>query len=126
MLDNYLGLTQLGKINVSPDGKKIVFSAGKPVTSGNNRDWQKQIYLADLDNQEVSELTPADKVCTSPDWSPDGTHISWIMQADGIPNIWIMDQDGKNGERVTHSEARLSAINGRLTVLSWLTLRPMS
>jgi TolB protein len=36
-----------------------------------------------------------------PDWSPDGSRIAFASNRDGNENIYVMDSDGENAERIT-------------------------
>jgi TolB protein len=41
-----------------------------------------------------------------PDWSPDGTKISFVTNRDGNDEIYVMDADGTNPTRMTTDDGR--------------------
>lgn len=79
----------------SPDGTKIVFSA--------NRD----IFLMDRNGNDIRNITnnPGNDNNHSPSWSPDGNYIAFTSdREDTETEIYIMNSDGTNPQRITHNE----------------------
>ncbi len=80
---------------LSPDGKKVVFTAGdENVMSG----WE--IYVLDIASGVETRLTTNDVIDAHPDWSPSGLRLcfsSW-RDAGGNPtaaaDIYVMNADG--------------------------------
>lgn len=73
---NYLPITQLSTGNwddsdpaLSPDGNWLVFTS--------NRSGEWDIYLWDLLNNSIQQITNSPDVETSPDWSPDNQWITY-------------------------------------------------
>ena len=71
-------------VDVSPDGKTIVF------------DMLGDIYSMPLSGGEVTPLTNGIEWNFQPAFSPDGQHIAFISDRDGNDNIWVMDREGDN------------------------------
>ena len=76
----------------------------------------EDIYLADLVNNQlvnIKRLTtdPGQDLETS--WSPDGMHIAWATNRNGLLSLYVMNPDGTNAQRVTPS------INSDLFYPSW-------
>jgi Tol biopolymer transport system component len=46
---------------------------------------------------------PSDAADTGPVWSPDGAKIAFTSDRTGVWQIYVMDADGANVERVTNS-----------------------
>jgi Tol biopolymer transport system component len=77
----------------SPDGKKLAFASNR---DGGDFD----IYLLDLDENSIVNLTQTDIIDCSPVWSLSGAHIAYIsgydlaiMYADGTNKVYIDEED---------------------------------
>ena len=67
-----------------------------------NRDVDPEIYLMDYDGSNLVQLTYNNVADSSPDWSPDGTHIVYSSNLiDDVREIYVMDADGENIVRLT-------------------------
>jgi len=85
-------------VDVSPDGKTIVF------------DLLGDIYSMPLNGktgQNATLLTSDIAWQMQPKFSPDGKHIAFTSDQGGGDNIWVMDLDGKNAKAVTNETFRL-------------------
>ena len=83
----------IGYLDWSPDGKKLVFSAK---TNG-----QWEIVIVDVvTKQHIILQTPESEI--DPDWSPDGTRLAYTLTADeSTKTIYIMNVDGTNKVQLT-------------------------
>ncbi len=81
----------------SPDGSKIAFTCRNniPGTGGG-------ICVMESDGSNIERLTSADD--WEPAWSPDGSQIAFASLRDGNPELYIMDADGKNPQRLTDNQ----------------------
>jgi Tol biopolymer transport system component len=106
---NVQRLTQHAGSNIqadwSPDGKQLVFDSTR------NGSWE--IFVMDADGSNVQRLTHNDKVDARPVWSPDGQRIVFHSNRDGSLDqpgayseyeIYVMDADGGNVERITSND----------------------
>lgn len=83
--------------DVSPDGKKVAFSS--------ERNGIYHIYVIDVDEKNLTQLTTEQVGDFSPRWSPDGELISFSRTGD----IYIMASDGSNQRQVTEAEPEQTA-----------------
>ena len=66
------------------------------------RDANNEIYVMDADGGNQENLTNNPAYDADPDWSPDGTKITFVSSRDGgVSQIHVMDADGKNLIRLT-------------------------
>ena len=82
-------------LDVSPDGKSIVF------------DLLGDIYKISSDGGKATILRKGLAFEIQPRFSPDGKHISFTSDAGGGDNIWIMNSDGSDAKQITKENFRL-------------------
>ncbi|MGX9461417.1 amidohydrolase family protein [Shewanella sp. A14] len=82
-------------VNVSPDGKYIVF------------DLLGDIYQMPISGGAAKPLAQGIAWQMQPVYSPDGKYIAFTSDEDGGDNIWIMNADGTNPRPVTNETFRL-------------------
>lgn len=94
----------------SPDGRKIAY-----VSNGMTN--TPQIFVSSFDGSDVKQLTSTalqgwdsgfpNFGNHSPQWTPDGKKIVYVSETnDGLPEIYIMSNDGSGKTRLTDAERR--------------------
>jgi TolB protein len=88
----------------SPDGRRLAFSSGR---KGN-----LDIYVMECVNPparcgggKVTQLTTSRGFEEWPAWSPDGRRLAFVSDRDGNVEIYVMDTDGQNQQRLTQNPA---------------------
>lgn len=82
-------------LDVSPDGKTIVF------------DMLGDIYSMPINGGEAKVLRTGFPYEVQPRFSPDGKKISFTSDAGGGDNIWTMNADGSDAKQITKENYRL-------------------
>jgi Tol biopolymer transport system component len=78
---------------VSPDGSRLLFLS--------NRGGNVDIYVADIDGGNITQLTDTATEEYSADWSPDGSQILYASSESGNDDVWVMNADGSNPVQLT-------------------------
>jgi imidazolonepropionase-like amidohydrolase/Tol biopolymer transport system component len=82
-------------LDVSPDGKKIVF------------DLLGDIFIMPVEGGKATILRQGPAYEVQPRFSPDGKKISFTSDAGGGDNIWVMNTDGSEAKQITKEDFRL-------------------
>ncbi len=78
---------------VSPDGKWILFVGSSKITTDKFAYWNTDIYVAQTDGTNFTQITYHAADDLSPVWSKDGKYIYFVSQRgsrEGAANIWRM------------------------------------
>ncbi|MCD6162038.1 MAG: PD40 domain-containing protein [candidate division Zixibacteria bacterium] len=81
----------------SPDGSKIAFASDRPVDNSIDTSdtsfvyGNYNIFIYDLDSNNIESLTNDDTKSFQPDYSPDGDMLAYVSYRNGIANIYIHD-----------------------------------
>jgi len=106
----YLGVRHITHPRVSPDGKWLVFAGvdtlkskrlpkyDRPISDSLN-----DIYLYNLETKELRQLTNTDACDRDPEWFPTGDKIIFSSNRDGNFELYTMDLNGKNLQRITYT-----------------------
>jgi Tol biopolymer transport system component len=66
---------------------------------------QADIYLINLANGEIQQLTNDSATDSEPSWSLDGRSLAFSSSRDGNEEIYIMDMDSRDVQRLTFDSA---------------------
>jgi TolB protein len=78
----------------SPDGQRVAFMSYE-------RAGHWDIYLLDVETQEVSPLVVGERSAGLPVWSPDGQWIAFMLEQSGVWGIYVIPADGGDAIKVT-------------------------
>jgi Tol biopolymer transport system component len=81
----------------SPDGKRIAFAS--------DRNGYMEIWVANSDGSNATQLTTLASRSASPSWSPDSEKIVFDSLASGNSDIWMISAEGRLPKRLTTNGA---------------------
>ena len=94
---------------ISPDGKKIVYVRRFADAATDKR--YSNLWIINADGTDHRPLTTGNRSDFSPRWSPDGTRIGFLSDADGKQQIYVRWMDTGQTARITNLEDSPEAIN---------------
>jgi len=106
-IEDSLAIKQIGAPVFSPDGKWIAYTISEWDRKENRR--VAHIWLVSSEGGRTIKLTNGDKGESSPQWSPDGTRVSFLADRDKGNQIWIIPADGGEAEKLTNEENSVQA-----------------
>ncbi|MFC3050505.1 amidohydrolase family protein [Kordiimonas pumila] len=86
-------------LDVSPDGKHIVF------------DLLGDIYLLNIKGGTAKAISTGMGFDTQPVFSPDGRRIAYVTDASGAENIWTMALDGRDKKQVSFQDTERALLS---------------
>lgn len=91
---------RIGDVSVSPDGEKVLYTVTYYSIEQNKGN--AEVYIMDKDGKNVKRLTETRNSEFNVVFSPKGDKIGFIYAEDGDVNIWQMNLDGSNREKVSN------------------------
>jgi Tol biopolymer transport system component len=103
------GLTGLG-LDVSPDGKKLVFSGLNVNKFKSEKEWIQNIFTVPSKGGKAVQLTQESFSSGNPAWSPDGEQIAFISQqniTDEQGSLCLISAQGGDIRKLTSSSVKV-------------------
>jgi len=94
-----LRLARISDPQLSPDGKLVAFAVQRIELYNNGR--PRQIYLVPLNGGVPRPIGPLGANNERARWSPDSARIAFISDLGGSSQVWIMNADGSNPQKIT-------------------------
>ena len=99
--EEMMKVKSVDNVQVSPHGRRVVFTVTEAVMSGEKSEYLTHIHMAAADGSDSFQFTYGVKSCTNPRWSPDGQWIAFTSSRLGKNNIWLIRADGGEAEQLT-------------------------
>jgi dipeptidyl aminopeptidase/acylaminoacyl peptidase len=105
-VDHAIDMTRVGSVEVSPDGRRVLYTVTELDWDDNERD--TRLWIADLDGSDARPFT-AEEGDGGARWSPDGRWIAFLRSAgeesdaDGR-QLWLIRTDGGEARQLTQHE----------------------
>lgn len=99
----------VGSPQISPDGKRIVYTVNEAVMTADKSEFVTQIWLADTDGKNAFQITFGDKSSTNPKFSPDGSWLAFTSnRKDNRNNLYVLRVAGGEAEALTDLKGSVS------------------
>jgi TolB protein len=119
-LNRLLGFPHFGGTNLSPawspDGMRLALSSSRGGSS--------EIYVCDASGANLHRITASKGPDVSPVWNrKTGAQIAFVSGSTGLPQVYSMEADGTNQQRMTDQGYAVSpnwSPNGQFLTLAWI------
>ncbi len=95
-------LARLSGIEVSPDGKKVLFGLTKYKVKENKGN--RNLYVMPVEGGQPIQITSMPGTEFNAVWNPDGKHINFLSAKSGSVQMYQVDADGSNLKQITNIE----------------------
>jgi dipeptidyl aminopeptidase/acylaminoacyl peptidase len=99
--EEMMKVKSVGPVQVSPSGKRVVYTVTEPVMTEEKSEFLTQIWMANADGSGSFRFTFGEKSSNNPQWSPCGKWVAFISSRSGKNNIWLIRADGGEAEQLT-------------------------
>lgn len=95
--------TRLGEVDLSPDGKKVMYRVSYYSIEQNRS--TSEIFVYDVEKKKEVKITDNVIKELSPKWRSDGAKIGFLApDENGVMQVYEMNPDGTNWQKVTNSK----------------------
>ena len=102
-LNDVLRVKEVGDLNVSPDGKWILYTVSSMDLKKDTR--TTDLWMVSWDGKQDVQLTfDYDEPVSSPEWSPDASYISFLSDRQGKVDgtqVWVLSRRGGEARQLT-------------------------
>jgi dipeptidyl aminopeptidase/acylaminoacyl peptidase len=106
-LDDLLNLVQVSGAEISPDGKRVIYTKSELKKWSDNKR-VTSIWIANADGSDHHQLLGSDKD-RSPAWSPDGGYVAFLSTRDQPENardaagaqLWLLRISGGEATKLS-------------------------
>ena len=89
----------------SPDGRYLVYAHRRLLRDGRTQSFRLGLYDLAADTARVLVRSLESREFPTAAWSPDGSRIAFTADAQGVPEVFLVDFDGNNLRRLSRDPA---------------------
>ena len=90
---------RIGGMNVSPDGKKVVYTVGYYSVPENKSN--REVFVMNADGSDNKQITKTGFAENEAVWIKGGTKIAFLCNESGSSQLWEMNPDGTDRKRLS-------------------------
>ncbi len=98
-IDALISLERAASPVLSPDGRHIAYTMRR--TNWDDNEYETEIWLGDLEEGTVRQLTSGPKSSSAPAWAPDGRRIAFLSDRQDRRQIYVINRDGGEAQALT-------------------------
>ncbi len=98
---------RLSDVQVSPDGKKILYGVSYMSIEQNKSN--RELFIMNVDGSEKKQITLTPFAEYNAVWHPKGKHIWFLSSASGSMQIWSYDIYSENKKQISHAPGDISS-----------------
>jgi dipeptidyl aminopeptidase/acylaminoacyl peptidase len=125
-IDDLLTFRTVGDVQISPDGRWILYVVTTPDLKKNERN--SDIFRVPFEGGPPVKMTASPKSDVSPRWSPDGLTIAFLSDREGKMQVFTLHAFGGEAEKLTDHDESVSSFEWRPNgkAILFLALEPLS
>jgi dipeptidyl aminopeptidase/acylaminoacyl peptidase len=127
-IDQLVSLRRVGSPVISPDGRRVAYTVRE--TNWDENAYETEIWLADVGQSGVRQLTNGKKSSSQPAWSPDGRTLAFVSDRNDKRQVYLIDLAGGEAAALTAQEDGVSAFawapDGRQIAFTAADARPQA
>ena len=126
-IDDFFKLKNVGSPQVSPDGEWVAYTIRE--TDLEKDKSETRIWMIPMAGGEAIPMTAKGSSASSPRWSPDGKHLSFLSaRNEGKTQVWTLDRRGGEAQQLTEIKQGVSGYewspDGKKLLLVLKDLKP--
>lgn len=108
-VDRMMTVRNVDNVQLSPDGRRVLFSITHAVMTDERSEYISQVYIANVDGSNERQVTFGDHSVVEARWSPDARWIAVLSRRSGTNQIWMVPADGGDPHPFTVGQADVVA-----------------
>lgn len=102
--ESMVNLPVVGSPEISPDGSVIAYTVRKTRMEEEESSFLTHVWVAGTDGSINRQFTRGEESATSPQFSPDGSYLSFISARDNERQVYKMYLNGGEAQKITSAE----------------------